>query len=413
MRDRNREEIIQAVSMPLVDWYRENGRSLPWREGKDAYRIWVSEIMLQQTRIEAVKPYYARFMEELPTVGDLARVPEERLLKLWEGLGYYSRARNLKKCAMQVMREHGGVLPADYDALKALPGIGPYTAGAIASIAYGIRVPAVDGNVLRVLSRLCGSREDILQQSVKREWERLLLEEMPEDCPGEFNEAVMELGETICIPNGRPQCEACPVHACCQAYALGMQEELLVRAPKKARRKEKRTVLLLLYEENGGDPQGNGADFCDPTSCQGREEAPGRGDAASGTGGYRVGIRRRPEKGLLSGLYEFPSVEGHLTPEETAAACREWQLPVHFIRETTKARHIFTHVEWDMTGYLVMLDGYAMRQRAAGQADDSPNAPEPGIRYVDLEELRDTYALPTAFQAYREVLKRDPWSHSI
>lgn len=392
----DRKEIIRSAAMPLVSWYREWGRSLPWREGKDAYRIWVSEIMLQQTRIEAVRPYYARFMEELPTIRDLAEVPEERLLKLWEGLGYYSRARNLKKCAMQVVKEYNGVLPADYAALKALPGIGPYTAGAIASIAYGIKAPAVDGNVLRVLSRLCESREDTMQQSVRREWERLLLKVMPDDCPGEFNEAVMELGETVCIPNGQPMCEKCPVAAYCRAYAHGVQEKLPVRTPKKPRRQEKRTILLLLYEDS--------QEIRSLEEQQRRESREGE----INPGRYRVGIRRRPAQGLLSGLYEFPSVEGHLTPEETAAVCEEMQLPVLSIRETKKARHIFTHVEWDMTGYLVLLDEQVMAQNQAEGREYFPGAPDSSVRYVERKELRDTYALPTAFQAYREVLEQYP-----
>lgn len=389
MRDKNREKLIRSVSLPLVSWYQENGRSLPWRAGRDAYKIWISEIMLQQTRIEAVKPYFARFMEELPAIKDLAEVPEERLLKLWEGLGYYSRARNLKKCAMQVMERYDGVLPADYEALKSLPGIGSYTAGAIASIAYGIKVPAVDGNVLRVLSRLCESREDIMRQPVRREWERQLLEAMPEDCPGEFNEAIMELGETVCIPNGCPLCESCPVSRFCQAYAHGVQAELPYRAPKKARRREERTVLLLLYEDalaNGGDKR--------------REN------------GYLVGIRRRAEKGLLSGLYEFPSEAGHLSLEEAAALCEAGRLPVLSIRETKKARHIFTHVEWDMTGYLILLDGDVMRRRQADGSYAFSAGTDSPILYVGLEELRDTYALPTAFQAYREVLNQIPSSRN-
>jgi A/G-specific adenine glycosylase len=372
-----KKQIIEKAAFPLVDWYREEGRSLPWREGRDAYKIWVSEIMLQQTRIEAVKPYYARFMEELPTIQDLAQVPQERLMKLWEGLGYYSRARNLKKCAMEVVEQYGGVLPADYNELKALPGIGPYTAGAIASIAYQIPVPAVDGNVLRVLSRLCQSREDIRENRVKKGWEEILLSVIPKECPGEFNEAIMELGETICIPNGRPMCEQCPVSRYCRAYAHGTQEELPVKTPKKARRQEKKTIFLFLIRTE--------------------EEAGFR---------YKVGICKRPEEGLLSGLYEFPSREGHLSVEEAAQFCKERQLPVLSIRETKKARHIFTHVEWDMTGYLIFLDEDAMAGKKREGQECLEGDATGTIRYVGLEELKDTYALPTAFQTYRKVVEQ-------
>lgn len=324
---------------------------------KNPYHIWISEIMLQQTRIEAVKPYYARFMEALPNLESLSQVEEEVLLKLWEGLGYYSRARNLKKCAMTVMEEYGGRLPADFDALKKLPGIGPYTAGAIASIAYGIPVPAVDGNVLRVLSRVLLSREDIAQASVKKRAEELLRANMPKDKPGEFNEGIMELGETICIPNGRPLCEECPLREDCLAYREGVQEEVPVKAPKKARRQEERTVIILLCGEEDHE---------------------------------YVGICKRPEKGLLAGLYELPSLDGSLTAEELSSALAERGLDVTLVREAGKARHIFSHVEWDMTGYVV-------------QAGHLPE--ESDVLFVEPYQLKENYALPAAFKAFRKYIK--------
>lgn len=343
---------IETIGPKLVRWYEENGRSLPWRQDKDAYKIWISEIMLQQTRIEAVKPYYARFMEALPDLQALAMVEEERLLKLWEGLGYYSRARNLKKCAVTVMEQYGGQLPADYEALKKLPGIGPYTAGAIASLAYGIAVPAVDGNVLRVLSRVLSNREDISQTAVKKKMEQLLIDGMPKDKPGEFNEGIMELGETVCIPNGRPLCENCPLQTDCLAYREGVQEELPVKAPKKARRVEERTVMILLYEGAG-----------------------------------LVGLRKRPDTGLLAGLYELPSLDGCLTAGQLETSLAERGLKVVELREAGKARHIFSHVEWDMTGYVVKLN----------------SLPDDGdLLFVAHRELKENYALPTAFRAFQK-----------
>lgn len=354
---------IAAAALILAAWYQKNGRSLPWRQDRDAYKIWISEIMLQQTRIEAVKPYYARFMEELPDVQALAAVEEERLLKLWEGLGYYSRARNLKKCAVELVEHWNGRLPADYEALKRLPGIGPYTAGAIASIAYGIAVPAVDGNVLRVLSRLLLSREDIGQASVKRRAERLLTAYMPSGQPGAFNEGIMELGETVCIPNGRPLCENCPVQGYCLAYQGGVQEELPVKAPKKARRQEERTVLILLYEPAG--------------------------PAAGRTAKRLVGIRKRPDSGLLAGLYELPSLTGRLTEEEIRRTLAGQGIFASDILDAGKARHIFSHVEWDMTGYVVQLG-------------DLPDTAD--MIFVERDRLRESYALPSAFRAFQKYI---------
>ncbi|MCI8401627.1 MAG: A/G-specific adenine glycosylase [Lachnospiraceae bacterium] len=353
----DRKALISEAAPVLADWYRENGRALPWRQDRDAYKIWISEIMLQQTRIEAVKPYYARFMEELPDLSALAQVEEDRLLKLWEGLGYYSRARNLKKCAMEVTERWGGQLPADYEALKRLPGIGPYTAGAIASMAYGIPVPAVDGNVLRVLSRLLADSADIGQASVKREAERLLTDCLPKDRPGDFNEGIMELGETICIPNGRPSCNDCPLKTLCLAVRQGIQEELPVKTPKRARRREQRTVLLLQYETESS--------------------------------GLVTGIRKRPEDGLLAGLYELPSLPGEMTQEEIRRTLSERGVDAREIREAGKARHIFSHVEWDMTGYVVRLD----------------RLPDPGdLIFVEKAQVKEDYALPAAFRAFRKYL---------
>ncbi len=362
--ERQLEETAQAARL-LADWYRRTGRELPWRKDKDAYKIWISEIMLQQTRIEAVKPYYARFMEELPDMASLARVPEERLLKLWEGLGYYSRARNLKKCAVQVMEEYGGSLPADYNALLKLPGIGPYTAGAIASIAYGQAVPAVDGNVLRVLARFLADREDISQPAVRKRAWTLLSAAMPKDCPGEFNEGIMELGETVCLPGGRPLCEKCPLEKLCRGRRQGMEEELPVKAAPKPRRTEERTILILQRET---------ADGCRQTA-----------------------IRRRPGKGLLAGLFELPSLDGFIGEEGVRRYLAEQGLSPLRIEKAGQARHVFSHVEWDMEGYLIEL---AAAKEAAGAGTAGEEAG--GFLYVDSRQLRDRYALPSGFRAYRK-----------
>ena len=237
--------LLQEVEKPLLDWYDENKRSLPWRENKNPYEIWVSEIMCQQTRVEAVKPYFARFLSELPTVEALAQCPQEKLMKLWEGLGYYNRVRNMQKAARQVMEHYQGLLPADYEALRGLAGIGNYTAGAIASIAYGIPVPAVDGNVLRVVSRVTESREDIAKQSVRRRIEQEIQEMIPKERPGDYNQALMELGALVCIPNGQAKCSQCPLKEICLAGLHGTVDSLPIKSTGKSRRIEERTVLVI------------------------------------------------------------------------------------------------------------------------------------------------------------------------
>ena len=237
--------MLENIAQPLLKWYDKNKRTLPWRDKNNAYYTWVSEIMLQQTRVEAVKPYFQRFIRELPDVASLAAAPEERIVKLWEGLGYYSRVRNMQKAAIQVMEKYNGKIPEDFETLLSLRGIGRYTAGAISSIAYGHKVPAVDGNVLRVYSRLTESREDIMKQSVRKSVEDQLKEIMPGDRPGDFNQAVMEIGAVVCVPNGKAKCEVCPLGEFCLARKHGTMEELPVKAPKKARKVENRTVLVI------------------------------------------------------------------------------------------------------------------------------------------------------------------------
>lgn len=307
------EALLREAVSPLFCWYDQNARILPWRSEPTPYRVWVSEIMLQQTRVEAVKPYFARFVAELPDVEALAAVPEERLLKLWEGLGYYTRARSLQKAAREMVARYGGRLPDSYEALLSLPGFGPYTAGAVASIAYGIPVPAVDGNVLRVISRLTGSREDISRPAAQKrigEWVRSVI---PVDRPGDFNQALMELGATVCFRP--PGCARCPLASLCQGRKEGIAEELPVKAAKKPRRVEERTVFLLL--------------------C-----------------GDRIALHRRGDTGLLAGLWEFPNGPGRLSKKEAGEYLAGLGVEALRLRTLSEAKHIFTHVEWHMTGYL-------------------------------------------------------------
>ena len=347
----NEKDIPSAIPA-LIAWYRENARPLPWRQSPTPYRVWVSEVMLQQTRIEAVIPYFERFMQALPTVQALAEAADDRLMKLWEGLGYYSRARNLKKAAVQVMERHGGVLPADYEALHALPGFGDYTAGAVASIAFGIPVPAVDGNVLRVTARLLNDSDDVTAPAVKRRMTEVVRGWLPPDAPGDFNAALMELGERVCLPNTRPRCEVCPLSAVCGGAAAGTAATLPYRAPKKARRVEVRAVLLVIS----------------------REEQP------------RVLLHRRPATGLLAGLWELPNAKGGLDAAQAAAAALGATVPGRTVGE---GRHLFSHVEWRMTG--VRFDAPAF-------------TPPDGYVWATLTELSEDYALPSAFRPFSRLL---------
>ncbi len=347
------ENELSRLPEPLLAWYREHARDLPWRKTEDPYRIWVSEIMLQQTRVAAVLGYYARFLEAFPSVDALAAAPEEQLMKLWEGLGYYSRARNLQKAA-GIVAERGG-FPDTYEGLLALPGIGDYTASAIASAAFGRREAAVDGNVLRVVTRITDCRGDILDPKVKKAIRAQVQAVMPEDSGSirVFNQATMELGATVCVPNGPPKCGECPAREFCLGRIRGTAELLPVKAPKKARRVEEKTVFLFLRD----------------------------GKAA---------LRKRPGTGLLAGLWEFPNVEGALTEEAAPRAVSAWGLEPKAWRNKLAAKHIFTHVEWRMTGYTL---------EAAG---DGP----PEWEWVDAEGLT-AHAVPSAFaRYYAEAEKR-------
>ena len=359
------EERIRAAADPLTAWYRKNARALPWRESPTPYHVWISEIMLQQTRVAAVLGYYQRFLEALPDIPALAAAEEEQLMKLWEGLGYYSRARNLKKAAAEAVERYGGRLPDSYEELLTLPGIGSYTAGAIASIAYGIAVPAVDGNVLRVTARLLADPEDIGKPTVKKKMERLLGQTMPADRPGEFNQALMELGAMVCVPNGRPHCQECPIKGICLACRRGETDRIPVKAPKKKRKICPMTVFVV-------------------------------------TCGNRFLITRRPEQGLLAGLYEFPNTEGTLSGEEALSylGIRKEEKNAFSMEPLPPAKHIFTHVEWHMTGYHIALSGSDSREAEcrAGRLEKRT-----GGRFVTGREGAEMYAVPGAFQAYMQV----------
>lgn len=337
----NEQERLNALTAPLMAWYDLNQRALPWRGVGDPYRVWVSEIMLQQTRVQAVLGYYARFMAELPDVCALAQVSDERLNKLWEGLGYYSRARNLKRAAQVLVNEYDGVFPRTREELMRLPGVGDYTASAIASIAFGEAEPAVDGNLLRVAARVGGIAEDIMDAKVRRRFREMLAESIDRSRPGEWNQAMMDLGATVCLPNGAPLCEKCPARAFCAAYRNGMTDLLPLRAAKKPRRVEERTVFLLL--QNG-----------------------------------TVALRKRPAKGLLAGLWELPNVPVSLDEAGAAITLAQWGLRAERLVPVGAAKHIFTHVEWDMHGYLAEVEGendeFFRADAAALQAAAIPSA---------------------------------------
>ena len=351
--DGGEEMEAETVVRRLLDWYTLHFRALPWRQEPTPYRVWISEIMLQQTRIEAVLPYYERFMSALPDVQALADVPEDKLLKLWEGLGYYSRARNLQRAAKQIVDQYGGQLPADYDRLLALPGIGAYTAGAIASIAYNIPVPAVDGNVMRVLARLTGNETDVLSTAGKKCFTDLAWSLIPEEQPGRFNQALMELGETVCLPKAQPHCDCCPLAGQCAAFREDTAARLPVRGAKKARRIEHRHIAVVRIASQ-------------PPA---------------------VLLHKRPDTGLLAGLWELPNAPVGMSPlpEDIVPYCTQ-------AGELGNCKHIFSHVEWHMTGDLFT-------------APSSLVCPE-DYAAVSLEALQAHYALPSAFRYYATQLPR-------
>lgn len=353
-----RLSLLDRIAKPLLNWYDGGRRILPWRENPKPYYVWLSEIMLQQTRVEAVKPYFDRFIAKVPDIAALAALEEDKLVKLWEGLGYYNRVRNLQKAAQMIIKEYEGNMPSDYTQLLKLPGIGSYTAGAIASIAFGKTVPAVDGNVLRVLSRLRTDGEDILSQKTKSRVEEELAAVIPGDRPGDFNQALMELGAMVCIPNGEPKCRECPWYDFCEARITNTTSEFPKKKSKKARTIEEKTVLVIKDED-------------------------------------KAAFHRRPDKGLLAGMYEFPMLEGRRTKEEVLEYLKEINLKVLHIQPIGEAKHIFSHKEWHMTGYAIRVDELE-RGDSKGTGVD--------WLFIDRKEAREKYPIPSAYAAYTDYL---------
>lgn len=344
------QELLEKLPELLLPWYAANARSLPWREDREPYHIWLSEIMLQQTRVEAVKDYYRRFLAALPDIPALAAADEGQVNKLWEGLGYYSRARNLHRAAKEIVACFGGQFPQAYEQIRALPGIGDYTAGAIGSIAFELPTPAVDGNVLRVISRVKASSECVSDPKVKQKIRAELAEVYPQGSCGVFTQSLMEVGATVCVPNGAPRCGQCPLGGICRARAENIQTQLPVKAQKRQRRQEKKTVLVLCCDGN-------------------------------------IALLKRPETGLLAGLWQLPDVPGHCSAEEAVHQAQLWGTAPRELLKRTERTHIFTHVEWDMVCYFI-------------RCADMPER----FVWADSAQLAAEYSVPTA---YRQFLDAD------
>lgn len=336
----------QLFTHDLLTWFDINARVLPWRSEPTPYRVWVSEIMLQQTRVEAVKPYFERFINAVPNLYALAQIEDDKLAKLWEGLGYYNRVRNMKKCAIKCVEDYEGQLPTTYKELLEMPGIGSYTAGAIASIAYGERVPAVDGNVLRVFSRVLIDEDDILKETTKKKYQDIILDYIPEGKSSAFNQALMEIGALICVPNSTPRCNICPLKENCKGYQSGDANRLPNKTQKKARRIEKKTILIFYHDGN-------------------------------------VLLQKRKDKGLLAGLYEFNQETEYLTKKEL-----QERFSTSKITSLPKAKHIFSHIEWHMHGFLIDCESKETLE---------------GI-WCSMDELTHDYAIPTALKVYKDAL---------
>ena len=385
-------ETLDEIAEPLLRWFHSEKRALPWREEPTPYRVWVSEIMLQQTRVEAVKPYFERFVAALPDVRALARADEDTLMKLWEGLGYYSRARHLQSAARLICSDHGGKIPARFDDLLTLPGIGRYTAGAVASIAFGERRPAVDGNVLRVIMRLLACPADILKESTKRAVEEALIARLPKNA-GDFNQALMELGALVCLPRGAARCPSCPLERLCLAKEANLQAELPQKTPPKRRRTEKLTIFLLAKND-------------------------------------KIALEKRPAQGLLAGLWGFPAMEGHLKKKEAEEALQAIGLIPAKLHALPAAQHIFSHITWQMVGWHVELAETSSDEPSAA-TKSSPASTEaveanarpaslclheatapydaqtktPPLLWATAQEIADIYSVPAAYRSYFPYLQ--------
>lgn len=345
-------DCLEEIVEPLLKWYKENARRLPWRENKNPYNVWISEIMLQQTRVEAVIPYYKRFLEAFPTVQVLAGCDEEKLMKLWEGLGYYSRARNLKKAAQMICAEYQGSFPSEFDMVVKLPGIGTYTAGAICSIAFEKPVAAVDGNVLRVITRLTKNPTDIMDNKFREEMKKKLEKVYPAGRCGDFTQSLMELGAMVCVPNGAPKCKECPLRKLCSACLENCQTEYPVKKKKAERKIENKTVFILRC--------GKETAFC-----------------------------KRGEEGILKEMWELPNEEGHLSEEEIFEWLGRYKLKAEGKPEKLNGKkHIFTHIEWHMDSYLIRCE----KKSSA-------------FTWLDEKQVDTKLALPTAFKKVYELAK--------
>ena len=341
--------MLEQLPVLLLPWFAEHRRDLPWRRDREPYHVWLSEIMLQQTRVEAVRGYYLRFLERLPDIAALASAPEDVLLKLWEGLGYYSRVRNLQKAAQCVMEQHDGEFPQELSAIRALPGIGDYTAGAIASICFEAPTAAVDGNVLRVILRLTVCADSPADVRVRRRIGEELSAVYPAGHCGDFTQALMELGATVCLPNGAPQCEVCPLRSLCGAHAQGTELQFPTKPPKKPRRIEQRTVFVL--------------------QC-----------------GDRLAVCKRPSHGLLAGLWQLPDVPGKLETAEALRQAEQWGVHPTGILKTAERTHIFTHVQWDLRGVWLTCAAEA-----------------PQFTWADENALQHEIGLPTAYRQFLDL----------
>lgn len=343
---------MKKIVDPLLNWYKETRRPLPWRKDIDPYHVWISEVMLQQTRIEAVIPYYERFIRELPTISDLAQVEDDKLMKLWEGLGYYNRARNLKKAAIEIVEKFNAKFPDNFEDIISLPGIGEYTASAIASICFSLKEVTIDGNVLRVYSRLENSKENIDEVKVRKRIRENLMKIVPKES-GMFNEALMSLGEVICLPNGIPKCNLCPLKEFCKAREKHTFMALPVRKEKKERKSQKYVVLLLI--------------------C-----------------GNKVALHKRDDAGLLKNLWEFPNLLGTYTKEEIKQYLLDCSMTVTSIKRSISYTHIFTHLKWQMESFIVRME------------EESKD-----YIWLDLDAIIKEYALPSAFQPFLEAVRKE------
>ncbi len=354
-----KKSLYAVLADILLPWFADNARELPWRQDKEPYHIWLSEIMLQQTRVEAVKKYYDRWMEKLPDIKSLAVIDDDSLMKLWEGLGYYNRVRNIKAAAVDVVECYGGQLPGDYDKLLELRGIGQYTAGAISSIAFQLPKAAIDGNVLRVFSRILMEEGKISKSKVKKSLEKEVLRVMPKERPGDFNQALMDLGATVCLPNGQPICENCPWEAICQAHKAGRECDFPVKEEKKKRKIENKSIFLVEFED-------------------------------------KIAVHKRLSRGLLADLWEFPNFEEKITIEGANETIKSWKISDYDIEYVDGGKHIFSHVEWHMSGYRIRLKDPAEMECAFFK--------EKEWIFVEKKELLASYAIPSAFDCFKKTL---------